>query len=506
MLKTDSRYQAWCEQYIGEHDAWWARQEIDHLLEWQPRRISYSRHLALVQDLANYEQTQRQIAARRCTHIDNLNYQPYCHCGFDGHRAPVDEDMVKLEQLKKKIEQQTKHFFQQKKVRQRVAQWQQEGIECNQVTQDYVDNKSAWPEIQDLDLFDSFLDGLEVTRAIDADDLVDYIGQKQWPPEKLGLAMQEWARGFSQYASVRIEKREASSDSPLLEWITQQALTTGARLPNSLSVRQQSIIIEKLRAEWVQPELWRSLDDLGFPPHAVARLLAWIIDGTLSELPESGLSPSVEIARNIGGSIGTDNPEELAAMAAQHYLKHELFLQANPQAWLKHLDSMARHEFPSPPSDLEHYLVGHLPKQWLVLDAFGLPLLSWIKDRLPQWLPGWEIGQIDFVKVSVKTTTDAFYRSLLDSEAAPVFTKINSIDEQLHERFLPFVDLQNVLAAEIPIALKHKLGGFQTDAPLLISGDHGFRISRDGKRYEHGGSSTLERVIPMIWMMPATVS
>jgi len=39
----------------------------------------------------------------------------------------------------------------------------------------------------------------------------------------------------------------------------------------------------------------------------------------------------------------------------------------------------------------------------------------------------------------------------------------------------------------------------------MISGDHGFRISRDGKRYEHGGSSTLERVIPVIQMKPVAI-
>ncbi len=122
--------------------------------------------------------------------------------------------MAKLEQLKKSIDQQTKHFFQQKKVRQRVVQWQREGVECNQITQDYVANKSAWPEIQDIDLFDSYLDGLEVTQTIAADELIDYIGHKQWAPEKLGLALQQWAQGFNQYASVRIENSETSSDTP----------------------------------------------------------------------------------------------------------------------------------------------------------------------------------------------------------------------------------------------------------------------------------------------------
>ncbi len=504
LRKTDALYRTWCEQYAGEHDAWWAGQQIDQLLNWQPQRISSSRHLGLARELAKYEQVLGRVAARRCARIDNLTYQPFCHCGFDGSKAPIDEDVAKLEQLKMEIERQTKHFFQQKKVRQRVAQWQGEGIECNQATQDYVANKSAWPEIRDLKLFDNYLDGVEVTQAIDADELIDYIGRKPWVPEKLGLAMREWANGFNQYASVRMDKRETSSDAPLLAWITQQVLQTGARLPDSLTTRQQSAISGNMRPEWVKPGLWRSLDELGFQPSAVARLLAWVIDGTLSGLPGSGLSPSVEIACSIGGSIGCDDPGKLAVLAAQYYRKHELFLQAAPRAWLKHLDAMAGHEFPTPIPGLERYLADNPPKQWLVLDAFGLPLLAWIKDELPQWLPGWEIGKIEFVKVSVKSTTDAFYRSLLDSEAAPVFAKIDTIDEQLHERFLPFDDLQNVLAVEIPIAIKRRVGEFQTDTTLMISGDHGFRISRDGKRYEHGGSSTLERVIPVIQMMPAS--
>ena len=57
-----------------------------------------------------------------------------------------------------------------------------------------------------------------------------------------------------------------------------------------------------------------------------------------------------------------------------------------------------------------------------------------------------------------RQTEELFGRILLGSESAPVFAKINTIDEQLHERFLPFTDLLNVLAAKIPIVLKRRVG------------------------------------------------
>ena len=38
--------------------------------------------------------------------------------------------------------------------------------------------------------------------------------------------------------------------------------------------------------------------------------------------------------------------------------------------------------------------------------------------------------------------------------------------------------------------------------PLLVFADHGFRIAPDGRSYVHGGSSTLERTVPVLHLLP----
>jgi hypothetical protein len=34
--------------------------------------------------------------------------------------------------------------------------------------------------------------------------------------------------------------------------------------------------------------------------------------------------------------------------------------------------------------------------------------------------------------------------------------------------------------------------------PVLVFGDHGFRLAADGRGFEHGGTSTLERLTLML--------
>jgi len=46
------------------------------------------------------------------------------------------------------------------------------------------------------------------------------------------------------------------------------------------------------------------------------------------------------------------------------------------------------------------------------------------------------------------------------------------------------------------------IGQLQRNQALVILGDHGFRISADGEHYQHGGVSTLERIISVISLLP----
>jgi len=37
---------------------------------------------------------------------------------------------------------------------------------------------------------------------------------------------------------------------------------------------------------------------------------------------------------------------------------------------------------------------------------------------------------------------------------------------------------------------------------VVIFGDHGFRLAPDGRGFVHGGGSTLERLVPVLNLLP----
>jgi hypothetical protein len=51
---------------------------------------------------------------------------------------------------------------------------------------------------------------------------------------------------------------------------------------------------------------------------------------------------------------------------------------------------------------------------------------------------------------------------------------------------------------ELEIAFRRLAQKFDPANPLLIFGDHGFRMKADGTSFTHGGASTLERLVPVI--------
>ncbi len=516
LLVTAERYKRWCQKYTEKHNAWWADLKFKQLLNWQPPAISQSQHLGLADDLMQFEQLRKHISSKLCRGIDKLDYQAFCHCGFNGEQADVVEDLQKLEQRKQHIEQQLQYFFQQKKVKQRIKQWSQQGVERNSLTQDYIAGKEKLPEIKELELFDSYLSGVEISHVIDANQLIEPFCDTQWQPEKLAFALQQWVGNFKQYASLRIEKNNQLENHLLLNWITRQALEYGCRLPENLNQNQQQKIVENIKPEWVKPVVWQNLDAMNLDKKAKLKLLGFLHEGVLVDTADnssanisantsaSKLSPSVLICRQLGKDISTANYNELASTAEQYYSLHDLFTALDKKTWLQQLDKLANLVIqPSAPC-LEDYLSEKPPVQWLVLDAFALPLLNSIKDKLAEWFSPWQLSGVDFALAANKTTTDAFYRSLLNSQNDFRFIKINTIDEQIHQRFLDFNDLQKIIITELSIAIKSKINQLDVNRPLMISADHGFRISADGRSYQHGGSSTLERVIPVIRLKPVT--
>jgi hypothetical protein len=80
--------------------------------------------------------------------------------------------------------------------------------------------------------------------------------------------------------------------------------------------------------------------------------------------------------------------------------------------------------------------------------------------------------------------------------------KINRVDTLLHERFLPFDEFARLALAELAIACRATRARLDPRSSLLIFADHGFRLSADGRSYHHGGTSTLEQLVPILHLTP----
>ena len=132
----------------------------------------------------------------------------------------------------------------------------------------------------------------------------------------------------------------------------------------------------------------------------------------------------------------------------------------------------------------------------------GLPLLELLQARAETWLPHWRTAALEFARVDPPTDTDAFFTALAARAGNRPLEKINALDRLLHERALPFADLERLAAAEIQAAARALRERLDPARPLLLFADHGFRLRRDGTAYVHGGASTLERVVPLLLMRP----
>ena len=83
---------------------------------------------------------------------------------------------------------------------------------------------------------------------------------------------------------------------------------------------------------------------------------------------------------------------------------------------------------------------------------------------------------------------------MIGQEFKKAFEKIDTVDDLIHHRDLCLEDLARLARAELEIAFRALIPRLDPTKPVLIFGDHGFRLARDGSGFTHGGSSTLERL------------
>lgn len=221
---------------------------------------------------------------------------------------------------------------------------------------------------------------------------------------------------------------------------------------------------------------------------------------------EIGRSAPATAAAEVIRPSRPPNAEALADLAARLYGQHARMMRVSPSRWLGRLEALARSSLPAELPPLEEALAGMLRDRpeaaWLIVDALGAPLLAAFRRNLDALLPAWRLESVEFALAPAETTTDACYRRLIESGTVKRFEKIDAVDALLHERPCDFDDLASLAMAELRVACRRLARRLDPGMPLVVFADHGFRLDGEGRRYVHGGSSTLERLVPVIGLVP----
>ena len=493
-------YQAYKQDYAQRHQAWWQQIAKHPLWNWRAPPLASSRHLELDEALAAVEHCRSEATRLRCRDLVNLDYQPSCSCGFDGATAPIAASLGLFEQWRDTIDTQLRLFFQQDAVKQRLRDWQRDGLEMETGTVSYLEGKRPVPEVRDIATLDRYLSGVELATDMDIATVVELLGQRLWRPEDL---LKELQRRFATSGDqhLRFTGGLGTAIPPqVLAWCAEQCMRNGAPLPQGLDGASLNAITESLRAEWVGTEALQGLEQLGLDEAGVERVLQWLIDGHIA-LPEA-LWPDGSVLNAVtaldAGQTPT-TPQTLAEHSHALYLAHSRLHRLAGERWLACLDGVACAPMPDLPA-LVDVLRDHAEAQWLLIDCLGLPLLTPLTPVLHKVFGDWGEGSAQFAQVSETTTTDACYRDLLSAEINHSFSKVNVIDDLIHAGFTPFDELITLAGAQLEVACQRILGRLDRERGLVVFADHGFRIASDGRAYGHGGDSTLERVVP-VWCL-----
>ncbi len=482
-------YQVW---YRSRHEEWRNAASRHPIWSYRMPAVARSRHLMLAEQIQQLENLLAEARVRRCAGMTSLDFQPACRCGFDGADSPLSDTLRRFEAASQQLENELSLFFQQDKVKSKVREWVNQGVEMSTPTLSYVEGRNTYPEVEQISLFDQHLSGLELAHPVDAEALMSLIGDQVWEKAALMKALDR----FFERTGPRVVLRRP--DSPprkeLVRWCYEQALRSAMKLPPVFSRPEQALAAELIDPSWVSGAALHALDELELGEEPALRILDMLLKGLVRPPEPCPTCGPAAAALDLMRPSPPTSPGELAARVRCLYEQHARFVKLRPQQWLAHLDGLAGTELTPPADAIETKLHDHIDAQWIVVDCLGLPLIETVRAVLAESLPQWKICSVEFALVSMRTSTDAFYRSVLDSGLNKTFEKIDAIDKLIHERKLTVQDLERLARAELQIAFKQLLPRLDPTKPVLVFGDHGFRLSKDGREFTHGGPSTLERM------------
>ncbi len=502
LAQARSLYGEYKKAYTEAHRKWWQGQEADPVLSWHPPVVAISRHVGLGETVKRIRELQQRAAQQRCRGLVNLDYQPLCSCGFDGESAPFVALIEECKRLQQEVEAQLQSFFQQEQVKEAIGAWKHSAGLAEADLTEYLSGNRAVPDIRDLSWFDKKLSAETLLSEVDGSGFLALLGGRIWEPEALQKALHEQ---LSRYAGQRIRFINCESgpetSEELLAWCAEQCLRFGVRLPERLATKDLKRINAFLRSEWVSDAALQRLEQLGLNVDGVNKILAWVIDGHLA-LPAAKPAPGTVLfaVRELLFPETIGDPRCLAVNSESLYAYHERLFGLAGNRWLERLEQLANSPLDPAPMPLIDCLEKNLDAQWLVLDCWGLALFRPVMKVIETELKAWKTAKTDFAVVDGRTTTDNYYRELLNGNIRHAFDKCNVIDQALHERDLEFSEFIKIVQTELTIALTRLAKKMDPALDLLVFADHGFRLDPEGRRFQHGGPSMLERVVPVCWM------
>ncbi len=485
--------------YARGHDEWWRALEAHPAWAWQPPAVARSRHLGLDEALGALDRARAAALKMRCRGLVNLDFQPVCTCGFDGETAPIREELARFDQARERIEEALRRFFEQEPVRARLREWVEGGLERNAVTQAYLEGRAPVPQVDNLELYDRHMAGVELVKELDVGPVVELLTDRTWERRALVAAFDQLL-GRSGAARLRFAGSRIAAGA-LPRWCAEQALRHGIALPGGLSAMELAEIAEAIEPAWVGPAALERLEELGLPEAAADRVAGWVLEGRV-RAARPAASPLVGAALELLEPGAPRSPRELGSLAARLYGRHERLLRIAGARWLERLDRLATTPATGDAPPLVEALRGHEDAQWVVIDGLGVALLDALMTELEELFPSWRAGPPGFALVDARTTTATFYEELVRAGFNRPFEKIDGVDRLLHEGFRAFDDLCRFAAAELHPACRKLLPRLDPGRPVLLLADHGFRIAPDGRSYTHGGPSTLERLVPLVRLTP----
>lgn len=503
--KAKRLYQSYALLYSEQHQRFWNDVLQNPIWTSSVPRLAYSTNVSLSMKIDRWSKFREEAMKARCTGLTSVEFQPACRCGYLMSDAPIVQMIRNWEQISQEIRSELRGFFQQESVKELVARWLNDDPPADKQewerVREYLDGKCDYPDLMDFRLLDKLLSGLETFQTVESAKLLSFIEGRTWDREILVRDLSSWLQNFQPRVRFVGGSQNPNESQDLVIWTVRESLATGRPLP-ALGRDEQRLLAERIEPSWVTEAGLRKLEGLGLGEKAIDEVVRWTLEERLPQVELSRCEES-EICRVISWMRRFPTMPDVSSWVPVIRTVHgqqERFSRLCRTEWLRFLDQLANWD-PGTQPKLIQVLDREVSSQWLCVDAMGILILKEAQEALDAGLKAWRLESVQWALVESPTSTDHFYRTLIDLKAGKPLAKINALDTLLHHE-TSYDDVVHKTSGVLGAALRKTIRTFDVSLPVIVFADHGFRLNPDGRGFSHGGSSTLERIVPVLKWVP----